>query len=48
MEYSYNSDYNYKIMENPIAKLIIGKFVRKCPKNLSYVNRLVTELNIII
>ena len=48
MEYSYNSGYNYKIIEDPIAKLIIGKFVRKCPKNISYLNRLATELDIII
>ena len=42
------NEVNYKIMENPIVKDIIGKFVRKCPKNLSYLNRLVTELDIII
>jgi DNA polymerase III alpha subunit len=35
-------------MDDPIAKLIIGKFVRKCPKNISYLNRLTTELDIII
>ncbi len=39
---------NYEIMENPIAKNIIGKFTRKCPKNLTYLNRLVTEFNVII
>ncbi len=36
------------IMEDPIAKTIIGKFVGKCPKNISYLNRLATELDIII
>jgi len=39
---------NYQIIENPIAKSIIDKFVRKCPKNISYLNRLATELDIII
>ena len=39
---------NYKIIDNPIAKSIIDKFVRKCPKNISYLNRLATELDIII
>ncbi len=42
------SQTNYEIMENPIAKNIIGKFTRKCPKNLTYLNRLVTEFNVII
>ena len=42
------SQLNYEIMENPIAKNIIGKFTRKCPKNLTYLNRLVTEFNVII
>lgn len=39
---------NYEIIDNPIAKSIIDKFVRKCPKNISYLNRLATELDIII
>jgi DNA polymerase III alpha subunit len=39
---------NYTIIDDPIAKLIIDKFVRKCPKNISYLNRLATELDIII
>lgn len=42
------SQTNYAIMENPIVKNIIGKFTRKCPKNLTYLNRLVTEFNVII
>ncbi len=36
------------IIDDPIAKSIIDKFVRKCPKNISYLNRLATELDIII
>jgi DNA polymerase III alpha subunit len=48
MEYSNNHGYNYQIIDDPIAKIIIGKFVRKCPKNVTYLNRLVTELDIII
>lgn len=39
---------NYQIIDDPIAKSIIDKFVRKCPKNISYLNRLTTELDIII
>jgi hypothetical protein len=39
---------NYKIIDDPISKIIIGKFIRKCPKNLSYLNRLATELDVII
>ena len=42
------SQLNYDIMENSIAKNIIEKFTRKCPKNLTYLNRLVTEFNVII
>jgi DNA polymerase-3 subunit alpha len=42
------SQTNYEIMENPITKNIIEKFTRKCPKNLSYLDRLVTEFNVII
>ena len=39
---------NYTIIDDPIAKSIIDKFIRKCPKNISYLNRLATELDIII
>jgi hypothetical protein len=41
MEYSNNQSYNYQIMDDPAAKIIIGKFVRKCYKNVTYLNRLV-------
>lgn len=42
------SEINYEIMENPITKDIISKFTRKCPKNLTYLQRIVTEFTVII
>ena len=36
------------IMEHPVAKLLIKHFVRKCPKDIIYLNRLVEEFHIII
>ena len=36
------------IMDHPIAKLLMSHFVRKCPKNVVYLERLVEEFHIII
>ena len=40
--------FDVMIMEHPVAKLLIGHFVRKCPKEVKYLERLVEEFHIII
>ena len=41
-------DYKKKILEDPISKKLIKKFTRKCPRKKEYLDRLVTELSLII
>ncbi len=36
------------IMEHPVAKLLMSHFIRKCPKKMIYLERLVEEFDIII
>jgi len=38
----------YEILEHPISKDIIKKFQRKCPRKIEYLERLTTELDVII
>ena len=40
--------YNIKIMEHPVSKNIMKNFVRKCPKKMVYLERLIEEFHIII
>lgn len=40
--------YNIKIMEHPVSKLLMNNFVRKCPKKIVYLERLIEEFHIII
>tara|TARA_E500000178_G_C17003905_1_gene747145 strand:+ start:312 stop:2114 length:1803 start_codon:yes stop_codon:yes gene_type:complete len=40
--------FDIKIMEHPISKLLMSNFVKKCPKKLIYLERLVEEFHIII
>ena len=40
--------FDITIMEHPVAKLLISNFVKKCPKKVIYLERLVEEFHIII